>query len=132
MLKQKDKRLKISKRAGNLVLLDDLLSDVGKDAIRFFFLTRDLNTHMEFDVELAKERSRQNPVFYIQYAFARLSSIFEKITNHKSQITNKTQIPKPEILNLLKEEEELKLLRDVTKFPDLMEEVAESYHVHHL
>jgi arginyl-tRNA synthetase len=124
MLKQKDEKLKISKRAGNLVLLDDLLSEVGKDPIRFFFLTRDLNTHMEFDVELAKEQSKQNPVFYIQYAFARLSSIFQKAGT----------MPKPEhdLLQLLKEEEELKLLRSMTKFPDLIEEVAENYHVHHL
>ncbi|MBI2064219.1 MAG: arginine--tRNA ligase [Candidatus Yanofskybacteria bacterium] len=127
MLKQKNEKLKISKRAGNLVLLDDLLSDVGKDAIRFFFLTKDLNTHMEFDVELAKEQSKQNPVFYIQYAFARLSSIKEKlkVTSEKLKVDEVD-------LNLLKEEEELRLLRDITKFPDLMEEVAESYHVHHL
>ena len=124
MLKQKDERLKISKRAGNLVILDDLLSEVGKDAIRFFFLTRDLNTHMEFDIDLAKEQSKQNPVFYIQYAFARLSSIFQKAGT----------VPELDeaLLELLKEEEELKLLRDITKFPDLVEEVAESYHVHHL
>ncbi len=142
MLKRKDEKLKISKRAGNLVLLDDLLSEVGKDAIRFFFLTRDLNTHMEFDVELAKEQSKQNPVFYIQYAFARLSSIFKKseILNPKSDrdsrlrtgtFSEQTNI-KPEILNLLKEEEELKLLRDITKFPDLVEELAENYHIHRL
>ena len=124
MLKQKDERLKISKRAGNLVLLDDLLSEVGKDAIRFFFLTRDLNTHMEFDVELAKEQSKQNPVFYIQYAFARLSSIAQKAG----------AVPEFDeaLLQLLKEEEELKLLRDLIKFPDLVEEVAKNYHVHHL
>ena len=82
---------------------------------------------MEFDIDLAKEQSKQNPVFYIQYAFARLSSIFEKArtTNYELRIEE-------EHLRLLKEEEELKLLRDITKFPDLVEEIAENYHVHHL
>src|SRR3989344_103654 len=104
MLKQKDERLKISKRAGNLVLLDDLIGDVGKDVVRFFFLSKDLNTHFEFDVDLAKEQSKQNPVFYIQYAFARLSSIAQKAG----------AVPELDesLLQLLKEEEELKLLRD--------------------
>src|SRR3989344_5771648 len=112
MLKQKDERLKISKRAGNLVLLDDLLVDVGKDAIRFFFLTKDLNTHMEFDVDLAKEQSKQNPVFYIQYAYARLSSIMEKLKNQsaswRTKIKMTDQNPK-----LLKEKEEIKLMKSM-------------------
>lgn len=110
-----------------MVLLDDLLSEVGKDAIRFFFLTRDLNTHMEFDIDLAKEHSKQNPVFYIQYAFARLSSIKGKL---KIQ-SEKLKVEEAD-LDLLKEDEELKLLRDITKFPDLIEEIAENYHIHHL
>ncbi len=124
VLKQKDERLKISKRAGNLVLLDDLIGDIGKDVVRFFFLSKDLNTHFEFDVDLAKEQSKQNPVFYIQYAFARLSSIFSKAGD--------TPQPQEADLNLLKEDEELKLLRDITKFPDLIEEIAENRQVHHL
>jgi len=126
LIKEKDELMRMSKREGKFVLLDELLANVGKDAVRFFFITKDLNTHMEFDVELAKEQSKKNPVFYIQYAFARLSSIFSKISNFKIQITN------DEILKLLKEEEELQLLRDITEFPDLIEEVAEDYQVHHL
>jgi len=131
-IKESGELQKMSKRAGRFVLLDDLLSEVGKDAVRFFFLTRDLNTHMEFDVDLAKKQSKENPVFYIQYAYSRLNSIFGKITNHKSQITNKTQITKPEILNLLKEEEELRLLKGIAKFPEVVESVAENYQVHQL
>src|SRR3990167_4426646 len=87
---------KMSKRAGRFILLDELLSEVGKDAVRFFFLTRDLNTHMEFDVDLAKKQSKENPVFYIQYAYARLNSIFTKTTNDQRLTTQD--------LNLLKEE----------------------------
>ena len=117
--------LKISKRAGNLVLLEELISDVGKDATRFFFLSKDLNTHMEFDVELAKEQSKKNLVFYIQYAFARLSSIFSKLP----KVNDKIQIKNP---SLLKKQEELLLLRTMSKFPDVIENIVKSYQVHHL
>ena len=127
MLKQKDERLKISKRAGNLVLLDDLINDVDKDAVRFFFLSKDLNTHMEFDVDLAREQSKKNPVFYIQYAFARLSSIFEKLkTQSQSLEFNK------ENLSLLEKKEELVLMHTMAKFPDVIENIAKTYQVHHL
>lgn len=114
---------KMSKRAGRFVLLDDLLSEVGKDAIRFFFLTRDLNTHMEFDVDLAKKQSKENPVFYVQYAFARLNSIFHK-TNNLQPTTHNTE--------LIKEEEELRLLKDLARFPEVIEDIAQNYQVHHL
>ena len=129
MLKKKDPStgsgqvLKISKRAGNLVLLEDLIKDVGKDAVRFFFLTKDLNTHMEFDVELAKEQSKKNPVYYIQYAFARLNSIFEKAGNMEQGAGN---------MGLLKEKEEIQLMRTMAKLPDIIEGIARDYQVHHL
>lgn len=112
---------KMSKRAGRFILLDELLSEVGKDAIRFFFLTRDLNTHMEFDIDLAKKQSKENPVFYIQYAFARLNSIFAK-----------TKETRPGNADRIKEEEELRLLKDLAKFPELVEDISQNYQVHHL
>ncbi len=112
---------KMSKRAGRFVLLDDLLSEVGKDAIRFFFLTRDLNTHMEFDIDLAKKQSKENPVFYIQYAFARLNSIFVKTEGTKAGNAER-----------IKEQEERRLLKDLIKFPEVVEDIAENYQVHHL
>lgn len=126
-LKRKDEKLKISKRAGNLVFLDGLMSDVGKDATRFFFLSKDLNTHMEFDIDLAKEQSTKNPVYYIQYAYARLNSIFTKlrVENEKLKINEINPA-------LLKEEEELILMRKMVKFPELIEEISKSYQVHHL
>ncbi|OGM98269.1 MAG: arginine--tRNA ligase [Candidatus Yanofskybacteria bacterium RIFCSPLOWO2_01_FULL_41_34] len=115
---------KMSKRTGRFILMDDLLSEIGKDAIRFFFLSRDLNTHMEFDIELAKKQSKENPVFYIQYAHSRLNSIFAKTTNNQQPTTND--------LDLLKEKEELRLLKDLVRFPEVVEGVAENYQVHNL
>ena len=121
LIKESGELQKMSKRAGRFILLDELLSEVGKDAIRFFFLTRDLNTHMEFDVDLAKKQSKENPVFYIQYAFARLNSIFAK-----------TQGTRAGNADRIKEEEELRLLKDLIRFPEVVEDISQNYQVHHL
>ena len=126
-IKKKDEVQRMSKRKGEFVLLDELLGDVGKDAIRFFFLMKDLNTHMEFDVELAKEQSKKNPVYYIQYANARLNSIFSKV----KVMDLDGDIKENELLSL-KEAEEIMLIRKMAKFPELIEDISESYQVHHL
>lgn len=140
-VKKKDELQKMSKRAGRYTLLDDLLSEVGKDAIRFFFLTKDLNTHMEFDVNLAKEQSKQNPVFYIQYAYARLNSIFSKMKDQPRREavgapTKASEISNIKItsqnLKMLSEEEELRLMKDLIRFPEMVEDIAQNYQVHHL
>ena len=125
LIKKKDEFQRMSKRKGEFVLLDDLLKEVGRDAVRFFFLAKDLNTHMEFDVDLAKEESKNNPVYYIQYANARLNSIFEKLRIADYEF-------KDGAVRLLKETEELKLIRDMASFPDIIEDIAETYNVHHL
>ncbi len=126
-IKERGELQKMSKRAGRFILLDDLLTEVGKDAVRFFFLARDLNTHMEFDIDLAKKQSKENPVFYIQYAFARLNSIFEKL-----KVKSENLKVKEGDLGFLKEEEELRLLKDLVKFPEVVEDISENYQVHHL
>ena len=120
-LKRDGELVRMSKRKGNIETLDDLLAEVGKDAVRFFFLTRDLNTHMEFDIDLAKKQSKENPVFYIQYAFARLNSIFAK-----------TQGTKAGNADRIKEEEELRLLKNLSKFPEIIEDISQTYQVHQL
>lgn len=124
-LKINDQKVKISKRAGNVVLVEDLIKEINRDAIRYFFLAKDLNTHMELDVELAKQESKQNPVYYIQYAFARLNSIFSKLPGQAVE-------PAAANLSLLKEDEELRLLRKMVRFPELIEDMAKTYQVHHL
>ena len=126
-IKSQGELQRMSKRKGEFVLLDDLLKEVGKDVIRFFFLMKDLNTHMEFDIDLAKEQSKKNPVFYIQYAYARLNQIFTKagIKYQVLSITDKEA-------GLLKEKEELILIRKMARFPELIEDIAQNYQVHHL
>jgi arginyl-tRNA synthetase len=75
-LKRGDEIVKMSKREGDFVSLKELVEEVGADACRFFFAARSPNTHLTFDVELAKKRSNENPVFYVQYVHARICSIF--------------------------------------------------------
>ena len=128
-LLSKGQEVKMSKRAGTYVTLDELIDEVGADVARFFFLERALNTHMDFDLDLAKEKSEKNPVYYIQYAYARIHSILNKseILNSKSQ-TNSND---PN-LKLIKEEPELALIKGLIKLPDLIIETAEDHQVQRL
>jgi len=75
--------LKMSRRKGKGMTLDDLIRDVGKDAVRYFFSMNSFDTHMDFDLSLAKKKSNQNPVFYVQYAHARIGSIIRKLKEVK-------------------------------------------------
>jgi arginyl-tRNA synthetase len=76
---QEGKPVKMSKRSDNVYYLDDLLDDVGVDVAQFFFVMRGANTHLDFDVKLAREQSEKNPVFYLQYAHARICSILRYV-----------------------------------------------------
>lgn len=69
---------KMSKRAGNFILMSDVVSDIGKDALRFIFLSKKADTHLEFDVDMLKKEDSSNPIYYINYAHARINSVFEK------------------------------------------------------
>ncbi|HOW60835.1 MAG TPA: arginine--tRNA ligase [Candidatus Moranbacteria bacterium] len=112
---------RMSKRAGNVVYIDDLIEEIGHDVTRFFFLLYSPDTHMNFDLSLAKERSQKNPVFYVQYAHARICSIL-----NKSKIQDKAD------LSLLTHEKEIGLIKELNKFPELVEEISFSYEVHKL
>jgi len=122
------KEVRMSKRAGNVVYVDDLIEEVGADAARFFFLMYSPNTHMNFDLRLAKERSQKNPVFYAQYAHARICSILNKSESQKLKVESLNEID----LSLLTHEKELSLIKELNKFPELIEEISKSYEVHKL
>ena len=124
-LKEEGKKKKLSKRKGDIVLLKDLLREVGLDAMRWFFLEKALSTHMEFDMQLAKERSKKNPVYYAQYAHARACSIIKK-SNLKSQISKL----KSKIKNL--NSQERNLILKLIQFPEVIEDIAKNYQVHRL
>lgn len=122
-LKRGKKELRMSKRKGIFVTLEDLVKEIGLDATRYFFLTKALETHLDIDLKLAKKESKENPVYYIQYAYARIQSILRK-----SKINRKL---KPN-LKLLKEPEELELIKELIKFPELVEEISQNFQVQKL
>lgn len=111
----------MSKRTGEFVTLDELLKEVGADAARWFFLERSPNTHMDFDMDLAKERSKKNPVYYVQYAHARACSILQKGKPGKKAD-----------LELLSQPEELALIKKILRLPEIIEDAANDYQVHRL
>ena len=114
--------IRMSKREGVYTMIQELIEQVGLDAVRFFFLTRGVNNHLIFDLDLAKEQSQKNPVYYVQYAHARISSIIKK---------SKVKIGKTN-LNLLDNEKELNLIKELIKFPEVVEDTAKDYQVQRL
>ncbi|EKE16458.1 MAG: hypothetical protein ACD_11C00013G0002 [uncultured bacterium] len=121
------KEVKMSKRKGVYFALDDLLDEVGKDAVRFIFTSYAPNSHINFDIDVAKEQSEKNPVFYAQYAHARICSILSK-----AGISDKEQGISDKNLELLNNEKELSLMKELNKFPELIEEISRTYEVHKL
>jgi len=124
-LRRGDELLRASKRAGELVTLRELVEEVGADACRFFFLSRSADSQMDFDLELAKKQSADNPVYYIQYAHARIASILrlaqERVIDYHQGDTS-----------LLTSEPELTLVRRMLQLPEVMEMVASTLEPHHL
>ncbi|MFC1700938.1 arginine--tRNA ligase [Patescibacteria group bacterium] len=122
---------KISKRAGDYVTLDELIDEVGKDAVRFMFLQKSPDTHLNFDIELTKEQSKKNPVFYVQYSFARISSIIE---NSSAWVLENTDlwVLKNSKLSLLVHSSELNLIRQLIKFSEIIEDTTRDYQVQRL
>lgn len=115
--------VKMSKRAGKIIEMKDLLDEVHVDAARYFFVLRKLDSPLDFDIDLAKEQSSNNPVYYVQYAHARIVSIFVKY-----QEETKEKLPlnwKKVDLTCLKEKEEMELIKMLVHFPDLLEGAAE-------
>lgn len=119
---------KMSKRAGTLVDLEELIDEVGADVVKFMLLSRGADTQMAFDLELAKKQSQENPVYYIQYAYARICSIFNKA---QSQFPD-TPLERSVNLELLIEPEEMALIKKITLFPELLADIAQNFQVQQL
>jgi arginyl-tRNA synthetase len=113
----------MSKRAGEFVTLDELLAEVGVDAARWFFGSRAATTEIDFDIELAKRQSNENPVYYVQYAHARIASILRKATDAGLA-------PAASIGGLLSGPPEAALARAIVRFPEVVEDAAASEETH--
>ncbi|MDZ4121565.1 MAG: arginine--tRNA ligase, partial [Candidatus Cloacimonadaceae bacterium] len=121
-------RVKMSKRAGKIVTMDDLIAVVGKDAARYFFIARKANAHLNFDLELALKQNNENPVYYCQYAYARICSILKKAKKDKVLPKNY----KKEMLAKLTKEEELNIIQKLADLPDLLISISENREPHRL
>lgn len=119
------KPYKMSTRKANFVTLDDLMEEVGADVTRFFFLMRSPSTHLEFDIAQAKESGEKNPVFYLQYAHARIKSILRKVKEIG------IEIDEPD-LTLLTHDSEITLIKDLLLFPEAIESAAISREPHRI
>jgi arginyl-tRNA synthetase len=115
---------KMSKREGNIITLESLIDEVGLDAGRFFYLVKSLDTQMEFDVDLAKEKSEKSPVFYAQYAYARISSILRKAKGNT--------LDSRSVLGSLVYSSEIELIKELLRLQEVVEDTAADYQVQRL
>jgi arginyl-tRNA synthetase len=125
-LKRGGELVRVSKRTGDLITLEEVMSEVGVDACRFFFLARSASSQMDFDLELAKKQSQENPVYSVQYAHARVASIMRRLVDER-----KIDYTDGET-SLLKTEPELTLIRKLLYFPELIEIATITLEPHHL
>ena len=114
--------VKLSKRSGKAITLATLLDEIPMDAARFFFNLRDANTHFDFDLDLAVEESSKNPVYYVQYAHARICRILEK---QKEEGNECRQLPENQLIYT--ESAEFELIRHIATLPDIISEAAKNY-----
>lgn len=124
-LKRGGQLVKASKRSGNFISLRELVDEVGVDACRYFFLTRSANSQMDFDMSLAKRQSSENPIYYIQYAHARISGILRNANDQAISWRDGD-------VSLLTRTTELTLIREMLKFPELIIKAADNLEPHHL
>ena len=117
------KKIKMSTRKANYVTLDELRTEVGEDVLRYFFLMRSVNSHLNFEMDLAKKETEENPVYYIQYAHARISSIIRLAAERDENYDN------PD-LSLLNSDEEKALITYLGEFPEMVQKLQSLLQLH--
>jgi arginyl-tRNA synthetase len=121
-------QVKMSKRAGRLVTLGELLDDVGVDVAKFFFLMRTQSAHLDFDLDLARQQTEENPVFYVQYAHARVASLIRFARDRGASVPS----PDDVVLSDVSGGDARKLVLRLADFPDLVEGAARAREPHRL
>jgi len=124
-LKREGEVVKMSTRRGEFTTLDELVEAVGVDSTRYFFAMFDPDTHMLFDIDLAKQRSNDNPVFYVQYANARISNVFRTAEEKNVAISTSS-------LKLLNTQEDRKIIKLMTIFPEILDSIVTDYRTNRL
>ena len=116
--------VKMSKRTGQSVTLNELIEEVGTDAARFFFCLRSIDSQLDFDMTLATEKSNENPVFYVQYAHARICSILRQLEEQNVAIKDEVDY------TLLQESTEIELVKKIGEYPEMLMGAAKERAVH--
>jgi len=124
-LKENGESKKMSKRAGTVILLEDLVDELGIDVVRWFFAEKSISTHMDFDLALAREQSAKNPVYYVQYAHARAHSIIEKVGENNKDDDHS-------IARVIAEPTARALVMKLVYLPEVLKEISADYQVHKL
>ena len=124
-LRRGEELVRVSKRSGDIITLREVMDEVGVDACRFFFLARTADAQMDFDLELAKKESPENPVYYVQYAHARIASILSLAQEREIDCSDGD-------ISLLTTEPELTLIRKMLLLPEIVETIAHTLEPHHL
>lgn len=122
------RKVEMSKRAGEFITLREVIDEVGADAAKFYFLMRRPDTHLDFDLELAKQQTADNPVYYVQYAHARIASLFRVATSRGVPIPH----PSRAELGLLRDSDELGLIRKLSAYPSVVQGSAVALEPHRL
>lgn len=122
-------QIAMSTRAGQFDTLEEVVKDVGCDAARFMFLSRKSDSHLDFDLELVKQKSMDNPVYYVQYANARICSVLRKAAERDVSVPEKAT---PEILSAIKEDSELDLIKLLDQFEDVVDSAARQLAPHQI
>jgi arginyl-tRNA synthetase len=122
------RKVEMSKRAGEFITMREVMDEVGADAAKFFFLMRRSDTHLDFDLELAKQRSADNPVYYVQYAHARIASLF-RVASERG-----IPVPGPGVVDLheLTDPDEFRLIRQLSVYPSVVQASAETLEPHRI
>ena len=120
--------IKMSKRAGSFVTLQEVVEEVGVDAVRFILLTKNHDSTLDFDMDLVKKQDSDNPVYYVQYAHARICSIFRKAEEEGVSLSEQSD----RLLECLVMDEEMALLRRMAEFPSLLEDICKTLEPHRL
>lgn len=121
-------KVEMSKRAGEFITMREVIDEVGADAAKFFFLMRDSNSHLDFDLELAKQRSSDNPVYYVQYAHARIASLLRVAVARGIACP----LPSETDLAVLTDPDELGLIRKLSAYPSVLQGSAMAYEPHRM
>ncbi|WP_428846285.1 arginine--tRNA ligase [Metallumcola ferriviriculae] len=120
--------LRMSKRTGKYITLSELVEEVGRDAARYFFVMRGADSHLDFDLDLAKSQSQDNPVYYVQYAHARICSMIRQAEEEGRNIPDAAGVD----FTLLHEDAELELVRKLAEFPEIVAGAAQALEPHRL